>query len=77
MCRHLLLAYALLGCDATSCIYSIGEGQALFKLRAWSQFQKEAEIFIKCSGDKSKIIEAGERAVVFIYNGKRGNALVE
>jgi hypothetical protein len=57
VCKYLLFAHAILGCDTTSSVYGIGKGQSLTKLML-PYFIQQAQIFLHPHAPKNRIIEA-------------------
>ena len=45
VCSHMLLLYALLGCDTTRRIYGIGKATTLKKAMINEHFRKQAQVF--------------------------------
>ena len=45
VCSHMLLLYALLGCDTTPRIYGIGKATTLKKAMINEHFRKQAQVF--------------------------------
>ena len=75
MCSSILFIHACLGCDATLRAYGLGKGLGLKKLRN-PNFNEQAELFDKLKPEqKSEIVKAGEKALVFLYNGQSTEGL--
>lgn len=75
-CENILFAHAISGCDTTSRLYGVGKHLVFKKLLSDSEFRKHAEIFL--SGPDTphdRIIEAGEKAIVSMYNGGKNDSL--
>lgn len=68
VCKYILFAHAILGCDTTSKPYGIGKMISL-KLLKSDQFQTFAAKFYKCDVRKNYIVAAGEMAMIMIYGG--------
>ena len=64
-----MFAYAILGCDTTSRVFSLGKGSALKYIRFDSYFTKQARIFLDENATENDIINAGEAALVSLYKG--------
>ena len=74
VCDKLLVAHGLLGCDATSRLYSIGKSAALKKLNSSAYLSGLLATFNTPGASKEDVITAGENALVCLYNGQpRGN----
>ena len=69
MYNNILFMHALLGCDTTSRLYGIGKGASLKKFKACSTFREQAKVFDNHSVSTHDVIDAGEKALVIIYNG--------
>ena len=69
ICTNLLFAHAILGCDTTSRVFSLGKGSALKYIRLDSYFTKQAPIFLDENATENDIINAGEAALVSLYKG--------
>ena len=67
ICDNLLFTHALLGCDTTSRVFGIGKPLALKKLRSNAFFREQAAVF------QEDIRNAGDNALVCLYNGKPGD----
>ena len=76
VCSRLLFVHALLGCDTTSRLYGIGKQVGLSKIHT-DELSKVADIFMKECTTKEDIIHAGEKALVFLYNGDQRMGLNE
>lgn len=75
VCSHILFMHAILGCDTTSSVYGIGKGVALKKFTISSDFREQAMVFDTHSASTTDVVEAGEKALVCLYNGKLGEGL--
>ena len=73
-CKHILFLHAFLGCD-TSCLYGIGKGSVLKKFKENVTLQQAAVIFDNSHSAPIQIEQAGEKALVAIYNGKKTDTL--
>lgn len=70
ICKHILFLHAILGCDTTSRLHGIGKGTSLKKFKESDIFREQAEVFYAHSASTDDVAEAGERAMVILYNGK-------
>jgi len=70
ICDNILFIHAILGCDTTSRLYGIGKGTSLSKFKASNMFREQAQMFNSDSVSTNDVIDAGEKALVLIYNGK-------
>ena len=70
VCDAILLIHALLGCDTTSRLYSIGKGVALQKFKTENSFRRLSKIFTSPSSTKEEIIAAGEKLLLLMYAQK-------
>ena len=77
ICTNLLFAHAILGCDTTSRVFSLGKGLALKYIRTDSYFIKQASVFLDKNATEDNILKAGETALVFFYKGIAGETLDE
>ena len=75
ICSRLLFVHALFGCDTTSRVFGIGKPVALKQVQNNVDFQQLADLFTKEGAAKKDIIDAGEKALVYIYNGKKGEGI--
>ena len=71
----MVFLHAVLGCDTTSCLFGIGKGSILKKFKEKVELQKAALIFDNPHSTQAQIDQAGESALVLIYNGKKGDSL--
>ena len=76
-CQCILFLHAFLGCDTTSSIFGIGKGLSIKAFNKSEQFQQCASIFCHESLSKEQVCEAGEKALITMYNGKEEVALDE
>lgn len=74
-CTNLLFAHAILGCDTTSRVFSLGKGLALKYIHSDSYFTKQAVVFLDENATEDNIIKAGEAALVCLYKGTTGETL--
>jgi glucosamine 6-phosphate synthetase-like amidotransferase/phosphosugar isomerase protein len=75
MRNNILFIHAILGCDTTSRLLRIGKGTSLKKFCESHHFRDQAKVFNNTSASKKEVIEAGEKALVCLYNGKSGETL--
>jgi hypothetical protein len=75
VCGNMLFTHAILGCDTTSRIFGIGKGVALKQIRTSEHFRAQAQIFTQSNSSKEEIMAAGERAIVSLFSGLRGEGL--
>lgn len=68
ICDNILFIHAILGCDSVSRVHGLGKGIGLKKLKT-KHFLEQAVVFGKDDVQKEKVIEAGEKALVCLYNG--------
>ena len=64
-----MFLYSILGCDATSGVYGLGNKLSISKIKSDSQFQDQAKVFMSQGANTDGIISAGETALVCLYNG--------
>ena len=69
VCNNLLFAHAILICDTTSRVFSMGKGLALKHIRSDNHFITQAEIFLQENAPLADISSAGEAALVCMYTG--------
>ena len=75
ICKNLLFAHAVLGCDTTSRVFGLGKGVAVKHLQASAHFSVQAQVFNSSHVTKDEVALAGEKALVYLYNGKPGETL--
>ncbi len=75
ICNHILFIHALLGCDTTSRLYGIGKGSSLKMFTASHPFREQAKVFNIHPASMQDVVNAGEKALVIIYNGKLTDTL--
>ena len=71
----MLFLHVILGCDTTFHLYGIGKGAMLKKFKDNVALQQAALIFDNPNSTPAQIDQAGECALVIIYNGKNGDTL--
>lgn len=74
---HLAFVNAISGCKTTSHLFGVGKAAVLKKLLNADEFQAIASVFSNSNSTVSEITEAGNRAIVMLYNGKPGQSLTE
>ena len=67
--------HAFLGCDTTSRLYGVGKGSILKKFKENVELQKAAVVFDGPNSTQAQVQEAGEKAFVAIYGGKKSDNL--
>ena len=70
ICKAILLIHALLGCDTTSRMFSIGKQVALQKFRKTEKLRNEISTFTDPTSKQEDVVKAGEKLMVTIYGGK-------
>ncbi len=75
ICNNILFIHAFLGCDTTSRIYGIGKGASLGKFKTSSTFREQAKVFNSDSASMQGVVDAGEKALIIVYNGKLTDTL--
>uniref|UniRef100_UPI00358ECD2A uncharacterized protein n=1 Tax=Myxine glutinosa TaxID=7769 RepID=UPI00358ECD2A len=75
ICKHILFLHAVLGCDTTSRLHGIGKGASLKKFKESDIFREQAEVFYAHSASTDDVAEAGEKAMVILYNGTSTDTL--
>eukprot|EP00745_Piridium_sociabile_P030469 TRINITY_DN50548_c0_g2_i3.p1 TRINITY_DN50548_c0_g2~~TRINITY_DN50548_c0_g2_i3.p1 ORF type:complete len:545 (+),score=119.14 TRINITY_DN50548_c0_g2_i3:414-2048(+) len=75
VCRGILFAHAIGGCDTTSSLFSVGKSLPLKKLLQSASFQKQACVFITPNNNQEQIAAAGETALTVLYGGKDTDSL--
>ena len=75
ICSNILFIHAFLGCDTTSRLYDIGKGTSLSKFKASSMFREQAKVFNSDSASTRDVVDAGEKALLLVYNGKLTDSL--
>lgn len=72
---NILFLHAILGCDTTSRIFGIGKAVALTLMKEDSNFREQAEVFYNSNSTKDAVVQAGEKALVCIFNGSGDDTL--
>ena len=75
ICQSILFMHAFLGCDTTSSLYGIGKGMYLSKFKASCMFREQAKVFDSDSSTTHDVVNAGEKALILVYNGKLTDTL--
>lgn len=75
--RQLVFVNAISGSKTTSHLFGVGKGVALKKLLNVNDFQAIASVFGNSKSKIPDVVEAGNRAIVMLYNGKPGQSLNE
>ena len=78
MCNHILFIHALLGCDTISRYLDSTElerGASLKRFIASHAFREQAKVFDTYSASMHDVVDAGEKALVIISNGKSTDML--
>ena len=75
LCKNILFSHALLGCDTTSRLFGIGKGSILKKIKQSSVLQNAAKVFENPHSTHAEVENAGEKALVMMYNGKSSDTL--
>ena len=73
--ENILFLHAVLECDTTSQLYSIGKGTSLKKFKSSKHFQEQAKVSAVESATLKDISAAGEQVLVNVYNGTPGESL--
>ena len=71
----ILFVHALLGCDTTSRVHGIGKGIALKKAKTNAQFRQLADVFNRSDSWREDVIEAGEKALLSVFNAASTESL--
>ena len=77
LCNSLLAVHALLGCDTTSRIHSVGKATAFQKFKANAEFRLLIKTLSSDSGTKADILAAGERLLLMLTGDVREKTLDE
>ena len=75
VCNNILFIHAILGCDTSSRVHGIGKGASLKKFLVSHHFRNQAQVFNIPSASKKDVVAAGEKALVYLYNGKSDEGL--
>jgi len=71
---QVVFIHAIAGCDSISRLYGIGKAAPLSKIQCSEKFNRISEVFMKYNA-KENITDAGETALVLLYNGNSGDDL--
>ena len=75
ICNNIVFIRAISGCDTTSILYGLGKGLSLKRITSRALFRNKAETLCKKDATVDDVIDAGEAAIVCLYNGKEGDNL--
>ena len=67
VCNNMVFVHAILGCDTTYRVFSMGKGLALKHIRSDNHFITQAEIVLQENATLADISSAGEAALVCLY----------
>ncbi|KAL8569811.1 hypothetical protein ACOMHN_006537 [Nucella lapillus] len=75
VCKHILFAHAIGGCDTVSSLFSIGKSIPFKKVMESADFREQTDVFIQppVSDTKDKVTDAGQK--VLVDGGKQGDML--
>ena len=73
ICDSILFVHAILGCDTTSRLYGLGKALSLKRITSSSLFRDNARQFSKQDATIDEVVDAGDAALVCLYNGKDGD----
>ena len=73
VCNNMLFDRAILGCDTTFRVFSMGKGLALKHIRSDKHFIMQAEVFLQENATLADLSSAGEAALVCLYTGAVGD----
>jgi hypothetical protein len=76
-CHLLPFLHAVNGCDTTSRLFGTGKGAPLKKVKITGDtgFKRAGNIFCSTGQNQQTVVEAGEKALVALLNGKPGDSL--
>lgn len=74
ICTNLLFIHAQLGCNTTSRFFGHGKAVGLSLMKN-PTFIKSAEVFCKSGVSKEDVTNAGEKAIISLYNSKTSDGL--
>lgn len=72
---YLAFVNAIGGCKTTSVSFGIGKGTSFKKLLNEMEFQNAAMVFSDPKSTVAQVTEAGNKAIVMLYNGKKHQTL--
>ena len=70
-----LFVHAILGFNTTSRLYGLGKALSLKRITSSSFFRDKARQFSKQDATIDEVVDAGDAALVCLYNGKDGDNL--
>ena len=73
--QHIFFIHALLGCDTTSRVHGFDKGASLHKFKTSEHFREQAIGFDRPTASTDDAVEAGEKALACLYNGKPAESL--
>ncbi|CAM1317761.1 Uncharacterised protein r2_g2608 [Pycnogonum litorale] len=73
--QHIFFMHGLLCCDTTSQVYGIGKVASLKIFKTNAHFREQANVFDRQAASTDDVIEAGEKALACLCNGKPGESL--
>jgi len=73
ICSNMLFIHAIAGCDSTSRLYGIQKIAPLSKIQCSEEFNTISELFMKDNDKENNISNAGETALILLYNGNSGD----
>ena len=76
MCEAILLIHALLGCDTTSRLYSIGKCVVIQRFKREESFKRLTKIFSNPASSREDVISAGEKLLLIVY-GAKGDTILD
>ena len=75
VCNAILLIHAILGCDTTSRVFSLGKGLALTRCVKDQEFCSDMMLFVDPSVTKLQVEITGERLLLKLYGAKNEDSL--
>ena len=75
ICKYIIFAHSISGSDITARLFGLGKGTILKKLKENTQLQQAALVFDNPNSNHDQVREAGEKALVAIYGGKKTDSL--
>ena len=75
VCHNMLFSHAIIGCDTTSRVFSMGKGLALKHIRSDKHYITQAEVFLQENATLADISIAEEATLVCLYTGAVGDTL--
>ena len=77
VCDNILFLHSILGCDTTSRLYGIGKCAAVVRIKNDEFFHSQAQLFMTPRANQMDVIQAGEKALLKLYNGHTDENLNE